>query len=235
MTVAIAHRGDPVGHRENTLQAFAGAVALGADMVELDCKLTRDGRVVVLHDDTLDRLWGWDVPVRELDWPELGEVRSEHYRVPELAEVLRAVDVPVMVDVERPEVMEAALAVVVAEDCLERAVFAGGTQALVHLRGLSSTARVALTWDRLAPPSSDLLAAVRPEWFNPYFLLATPAVVRAHHEAGRGVSVWTVDDEEDIAVMLRAGVDAVISNQVARLVGMASAESGTPPEPGGLR
>jgi glycerophosphoryl diester phosphodiesterase len=48
--VAIAHRGEPVGHRENTLPAFAAAVALGADMVEIDLRRTRDGAIVVLHD-----------------------------------------------------------------------------------------------------------------------------------------------------------------------------------------
>ena len=50
--VAIAHRGEPVGHRENTLPAFAAAVALGADMVEIDLRRTRDGAIVVLHDQT---------------------------------------------------------------------------------------------------------------------------------------------------------------------------------------
>ena len=59
MTVtAIAHRGEPVGHRENTLPAFEAAVALGADMVEIDLRRTRDGAIVVLHDQTLERLWG---------------------------------------------------------------------------------------------------------------------------------------------------------------------------------
>jgi glycerophosphoryl diester phosphodiesterase len=59
---AIAHRGEPVGHRENTLAAVTAAVALGADLVEIDVQVTADGAVVLLHDDTLERLW--DVPVR---------------------------------------------------------------------------------------------------------------------------------------------------------------------------
>lgn len=55
---SIAHRGDPLTHIENTLEALTAAVASGADMVEIDLKVTRDGHIVVLHDDSLRRLWG---------------------------------------------------------------------------------------------------------------------------------------------------------------------------------
>ena len=58
MTLAIAHRGDPVRHRENTLAAFRAAVEAGAGMVELDVRRTADGAAVVVHDPTLERLWG---------------------------------------------------------------------------------------------------------------------------------------------------------------------------------
>ena len=57
MTLAIAHRGDPVAHRENTLAAFEAAVAAGADMVELDVWRSADGGAAVIHDPTLKRIW----------------------------------------------------------------------------------------------------------------------------------------------------------------------------------
>jgi glycerophosphoryl diester phosphodiesterase len=53
--LVIAHRGDSDRRPENTLVAFASALEEGADLVEFDVQLTRDGHVVVLHDDTLDR------------------------------------------------------------------------------------------------------------------------------------------------------------------------------------
>ncbi|MGH9046227.1 MAG: glycerophosphodiester phosphodiesterase, partial [Acidimicrobiales bacterium] len=52
--LAIAHRGDPINERENTLGAFEAAVKAGADMVEIDLQRTRDGHVVVLHDASLE-------------------------------------------------------------------------------------------------------------------------------------------------------------------------------------
>ena len=55
--LAIAHRGDPVAFRENTIESIEAAVRAGADLVEIDVKTTGDGVSVVLHDDTLTRLW----------------------------------------------------------------------------------------------------------------------------------------------------------------------------------
>jgi glycerophosphoryl diester phosphodiesterase len=218
VTIAIAHRGDPLNHRENTLDAFTAAAALGADMVELDCKLTSDGHVVVLHDHTLRRLWAVDRPVASLTWEEVSVVRRDGYRIPDLAQVLGTVALPVMVDVPSTDVLEASLAVVEAAGALERCIFAGETAALVRLRKMSPAARVALSWDKRQLPSAELLLQTKPEWFNPSWHLANRAVVDRMHADGIGVSVWTVDRPWQMKRMLAAGVDAVISNQAARLV-----------------
>jgi glycerophosphoryl diester phosphodiesterase len=69
----IAHRGDSVHRPENTRAAFLRAVELGAEMVELDVQLTRDGHVVVIHDDTVDRTTNGEGRVRDLT---LAQIRS---------------------------------------------------------------------------------------------------------------------------------------------------------------
>lgn len=51
----IAHRGYSERYPENTLPAFEEAIEAGADMIELDIHLSRDGELVVIHDDTIDR------------------------------------------------------------------------------------------------------------------------------------------------------------------------------------
>jgi glycerophosphoryl diester phosphodiesterase len=218
MTVTIAHRGDPLNHWENTLEAFQSAAFLGADMVELDCQLTSDGHVVVLHDKTLRSPWGVPKRVDALPWGEVSAIRRKGYRIPALAEVFRSVELPVMVDVPDVEVLEAAFGVAVDANALDRCVFAGHTGALVRLRQLSTSARIALSWDKRKMPSSELLARTRPEWFNPHWRLLAPDAVERMHAAGIGVSVWTVDRPSAMKRVMRAGVDAVITNQTARLV-----------------
>ena len=107
--LTIAHRGEPLGRRENTLGAFAAAVGLGADWVELDLRRTRDGEIVVLHDQTLERLWGVDSSVGDLEWAEVARLGQGDVRIP-LRQVLETVPVPLMVDFTRREVVAGAFA-----------------------------------------------------------------------------------------------------------------------------
>lgn len=68
---AVGHRGDPYRVRENTLASIGSAFARGADAVEIDVRLTRDGVPVLLHDETLQRLWGHDVRLDAVTAPQL--------------------------------------------------------------------------------------------------------------------------------------------------------------------
>ena len=216
---AIAHRGDPVRHRENTLPAFAAAVAQGADMIELDLRRTGDGVVVVLHDQTLERLWGYDADVGNLTLADVRALGQGDVRIPTLAEVLGAVALPLMVDFTRREVVEGALAAVEHAGALARSLFVtGNVDALHMLRGLSPHARIGLTWTDGADPPLGLLEELEAECWNPVYRLITEEAVVAVHAAGRRVTTWTVDAEEDMARVVAAGVDAVVSNRVAALV-----------------
>ena len=230
MTIVVGHRGDPKGHVENTIEAFDSAVALGASMVELDCRLTRDGVVVVLHDETLDRLWHVPGPVGALTWDEVQLVGRDRYRIPTLSAVLSHVRVPVMVDVSSVVTMEGAVAVVEAAKATSRCIFAGGTGALGRLRQLCPGARIALTWDKFRAPAPGLLSTIRPEWFNPSWARVTPGLVGRMHADGIGVSVWTVDNPVLMRLAVSAGVDALITNEVARAV--AAVRSGSTVRPG---
>jgi glycerophosphoryl diester phosphodiesterase len=216
---AVAHRGEPLGNRENTLPAFASAMALGADMVEIDVRRTRDGEVVVLHDQTLQRLWGVDASVGDLDLAELATIGEGDVRIPTVREVLAAVPVPLMVDFTRREVVQGALEAVLEARALDRSLFVtGNVEALRLLRGLSTGARIGLTWVETSSPPLDLLEDLGAEYWNPMFGLVTPEGVAAVHDAGRKVSTWTVDEAEDMARVVGAGVDAVVSNRIAELV-----------------
>jgi glycerophosphoryl diester phosphodiesterase len=217
--VAIAHRGEPVGHRENTLPAFAAAVALGADMVELDLRRTRDGTIVVLHDQTLERLWGRAASVGDLDLTEVVSLGEGDVRIPTLGAVLDAVPLPVMVDFTRRETVAGGLQAAREADALHRCLFVTGNVAALHqLRALSAEARLGLTWLDGPEPPLTLLRELRAEYWNPMFSLVTPEGVAAVHDAGLSVSTWTVDTPDDMTRVLGAGVDAVVSNRIAALV-----------------
>jgi glycerophosphoryl diester phosphodiesterase len=215
--IAIAHRGDPVTERENTLPAFASAVREGADMVELDVRRTRDGEIVVLHDATLSRLWGDERKVADVDLASLREIGSGEMRIPTFGELLHQIDVPMMVDLNA-ETVEGALAEVRQADAMTRALFVtGNVAALRHLRRLAPEARIGLTWVAQEPPPLALLQELGAEYWNPMFRLVTPDRVAEVHGIGLKVSAWTVDKPRHMARVVAAGVDAIVSNQIRQL------------------
>jgi glycerophosphoryl diester phosphodiesterase len=219
----VAHRGDPLAHRENTLPAFAAAVDAGADMIELDVRRTSDSRAVVVHDPTLDRLWGVPRRVAELTRDEVCALG-----VPDLPEALAAIPphVQVMVDYEDEDVVEPALADVVATGSLERVVFAGDCFAgHRRIRRLAPEARIAATWVRDVPCPDELLDGLAAELYNPSgnVLGRDPRAVERMHARGTRVSVWTIDEQADMELFLAMGVDAIITNRVAALADLLAA------------
>src|SRR5712692_7259512 len=74
-TLLAAHRGGALLWPENSLLAFRNAVALGADFIEFDVHLSRDGEVMVIHDATLDRTTSGSGPVRDRTAAELKALR----------------------------------------------------------------------------------------------------------------------------------------------------------------
>jgi glycerophosphoryl diester phosphodiesterase len=216
--LTVAHRGDPLSHRENTLPAFAAAVAAGADMIELDLRRTADGRAVVIHDATLDRLWEVPRHVAELTHHEVCALG-----IPDLVQALAAIPqhVQVMLDYEDEDVAEPALADVVTADSLGRVVFSGDCFAgHRRIRALAADARIAATWDRDAPCPDGLLDELAAEFYNPSgnVLGRDPDAIERMHARGTQVSVWTIDERDDMELFAALGVDAIITNRVATLV-----------------
>jgi len=237
--VVFAHRGGSALAPENTLAAFANGTALGADGIELDVHLSRDGIVVVHHDRTLDRTTTLRGEVRSRSADELR--RAD---VPTLAEVLAAhPDVRVIVELKVNSLEMAAAVVDVARRAaaVERlCVGSFGTRVLRAVRSLepaltTSASREEVRWA--------LYRSWMPEWIGraggaggseregfsrassrkyhgfqvPEFAGSTRVVSRRFvdfaHDRGLGVQVWTVDTEDDARRLIEWGVDGLITDR----------------------
>ncbi|MFJ8726857.1 glycerophosphodiester phosphodiesterase [Streptomyces sp. NPDC004166] len=216
---AVAHRGDPYRHRENTLASLRSALRRGADAVEVDVRLTRDGVPVLLHDGTLKRLWEQDRPLASLSSDEVQGLTAGG--VPTLADALRASDGGrVMIDLPgEPSVRAVRRVVDVVRQCgaSERVYYCAGAQAMLAVRAADPSAEIALTWTSLAPPRPALLDAVRPRWLNYRFGLVERDLAARVHRGGHLLSVWTPDTRRSMRRLLDLGVDSITTNRLDAL------------------
>ncbi|MER5850546.1 glycerophosphodiester phosphodiesterase [Streptomyces sp. NPDC002012] len=215
---AVAHRGDPYRVRENTLPSIRSALERGADAVEVDVRVTRDGVPVLLHDSTLERLWGHDVRLDRLTHEELIELTAGG--VPTLRDALLAAGTHrVMVDLPGSTDDSVRRIVGVVRECGagERAYYCAGPDAMLRVRAADPSAEIALTWTTLAPPRAALLDAVRPRWLNYRFGLVDRELTDRLHQDGLLVSAWTADTKRTMRRLVRQGVDSITTNRVDAL------------------
>ncbi|WP_052241283.1 glycerophosphodiester phosphodiesterase [Microbacterium hominis] len=217
-TRTCAHRGDSAVLRENTLPAIRSAIDKGATFVEIDVRLTADGDVVVLHDATLERLWGDDRPIDAVPTAQLARFGDAEHRPPLLRDVLAefaATPSRLVIDMEDARFAAAAYEVAAASGVV--ADWCGHLEAMRVLRALSSSARLWLPWRSAAPPVAADLVELAPVTVNAPFVLVDDDFVSAVHELGQTVTAWTVDDDADLARAVRLGIDTVTTNRLDRL------------------
>jgi len=213
---AVAHRGDPYRVRENTIDSLRSAFDRGADAVEFDVRLTRDGVPVLLHDQTLKRLWGHERPLSSLSADEVRGLTGGG--VPTLAEALAVTgDGRVMIDMPGEPGLRAVRRIVDAvRECgaQERAYYTAGPAAMLAVRAADPSAEIAMTWTSLAPPRPALLDAVRPRWLNYRFALVDRDLAARVHRGGHLLSVWTPDTRRSMRRLIDLGVDSITTNRV---------------------
>ena len=238
MTKILAHRGASAYAPENTLPAFELALEQGADGFELDVHLTRDGEIVVIHDETVDRTAKGEGRVVDLTLEELRKLDFSagldgyaNCTIPTLREVLELVvgtDKFVNIElknniepyVDLPQKLDALVAGLnLAGQVIYssfnhysvRDIIAGGTPVPVGV----------LHQDMLVEPWEYAVKLGAQALHPHYGLVAVNAdYVPQSHEAGLQVNVWTVNDPGHIALMLQDEVDAVITNHPDVAVGL---------------
>src|SRR5262249_45011823 len=230
-TEVIAHRGASGTAPENTLPAFRRAVALGAEMIELDVQLSRDGYPVVIHDWTLDRTTSGRGQVRRRTLAEIAALDAGSWfapafagtRVPTLDEVLA--EIPIRVNVELKAsgddgLERRAFEAVDRAHAFGRVVFSSFDPAsLSRLRALSSGAELAVLWaGRSVTRALAVATRVRARSLHVRKSGTVWKAIAVGHDAGLSVRVWTVNTPVDFARLTDAGADGVFTDYPERFL-----------------
>jgi glycerophosphoryl diester phosphodiesterase len=226
----LGHRG-AAGAPENTLAAFARAAGQGADGIELDVRLCGSGEVVVMHDPDLARVTG-GADRRRIDAltrNELTRVSLAGERVPTLAEVLgwaRREGLMVNVEMKRDQPHRFRLPKAVARLLRKHAgsgdilVSSFDPFMLLALRArlLGVTTALLFGERHLHLRPWTLAALARFPAVNPKHTLVSKALVDRAHSRRQAVSSWTVNDPDEARRLASAGVDALITDEPAKIL-----------------
>lgn len=228
-----AHRGASGHAPENTMPAFELAQMLGADGIELDVQLTKDGVPVVIHDERVDRVSDGSGEVKDYTLEELKTLNMNRsfpsygkVLIPTLEEVcdfVKGTDMLINLELKNSVVFyegleEKVLALAEQKGMADRIIYSSFNHfSMQRILRLQPSARVAFLYTDGILDIAEYAAkygayAVHPSLKN----MEYADVVGSCHERGIRVHVWTVNERADFERMQRLGVDAVITNYIEK-------------------
>jgi glycerophosphoryl diester phosphodiesterase len=235
--MVIAHRGFSGAAPENTLIAFRKGIEVGSDMIELDVHLSRDGEIVVIHDETLERTTNGKGMVvdhilqelKKLDAGSSFRLTFAGERIPTLKEALDLAKgrVPINIEIKNPthgkytiaELTERVLREVNQAGMMDRVIFSSFNPAALEWIGRKEPrAGGAFLFHRPWNFLRDIPGSREYEVLNLRNIHLTREKVAEIKKAGKIINVYTVNTDEEMKQFVDWGVDGIITNHPDRLL-----------------
>jgi len=241
LPLVIGHRGNSGVAPANTMESIQQAVVLGADMIELDVRQTRDNVLILIHNDTLDETTNGKGPISAMDYAQIRELDAGSWKdkkyagekIPTLMEVLDFAKgkVCLSLDLKDEAAIPAMLNAIKNADMVDDVVICGCCEPQARaIWDINKDVTVVLNTDsqldQLAKlDNADFIReyirrACRERFaaLNVSFRFVTEELVYRAHLRGLPVWTWAVDNEKDMERLINMGVDAIYSNFPERLL-----------------
>jgi len=237
--LVIAHRGFSGSAPENTLTAFKRAIEVRSDMIELDVRLSKEGEVVVIHDDTLDRTTDGRGKVAHHTLKELQQLDAGSWfgsqfsgeKIPILQEVLKLSRRRILVNIELKkghlgwskisDLADRALNEVERAGMLNQVLFSSfDPSALERIYQKNPRVWLALLYNKTFEAPQEVILGRPFSFLNCRKTVLTQInILRAHRE-GFKVMVYTLNTEDEMERFLHLEVDGIITDYPDRLIGL---------------
>ena len=228
MSLIYGHRGASGYAPENTLEAFRLAMEMGADGFELDVHMSKDGALVVIHDESVDRTTDGTGLVRDLTLAQLKALDAsfgmETYKgakIPTLDEVFDLIrDTRHIVNVEvktdewfYPQIEEKCLALAKEKGVEDRVIYSSFNHyTLMKLRQLKPDAKLGMLFGDIMVNPWEYARQLHVDYLHPMKMnIWVPGFAEGAAEAGFGINMWTINDPETMALCLETGA-GIITN-----------------------
>lgn len=214
--IKIAHRGASAYEPENTLRSFKRAIEMKADMIEFDVRLSRDGHLVIVHDERVDRTTNGDGMVKEKTLSELRKLDAgKGERVPTLEEVINFArgKTGFVIELKEPGT-EGGVISLVKEDGLIGDVFIVSfhRDLIKRVKDLEPRIRTGL----ILYSSPDLIRLAKDclaDAVAPFHDFVVKDLVQEVHDSNLILITWTVDSREEAEKLKDMGVDGIVTNK----------------------
>ncbi|MGB4589356.1 MAG: glycerophosphodiester phosphodiesterase [Clostridiaceae bacterium] len=230
-----AHRGYSSLYPENTMTAFKAAIDSGADGIETDIHLSRDGVIVITHDENIKRVSDGEGMVKDMSYDELlkydfGSWKDERFKgekIPTLSELLDLIEgTPLLLNIEikmgfplYPGIEEKALAMVTERGFLDRVIFSSFNHySVAKIKKLNPAAKVAPLYSEGIFEPYNYAKTFDSYAIHPSESVIFKPIVDGCHQLKIMVNVWTVDEIDTAKKLEEIGVDAVITNNPLKLI-----------------
>ena len=204
-----AHRGASAYAPENTLEAFELAIKMGADGVELDVHLSRDGEIVVAHDERVDRVSNGSGLIQEMT---LSEIKELDFGVPTRLTVNVELKTT---DFDYPGIEQKCVDLAREMGMTQRVLYSSfNFESLDRVKAIDPSLPVGLLYGNPLEDVVQTVKAHRAQAVHPrYSLLYEAGMMDTLKAQGIWAHPWTVDQAADVKRLMDAGVEAVITNR----------------------
>jgi glycerophosphoryl diester phosphodiesterase len=222
MAKIMGHRGAPADEPENTLRSFARALEVGVAAVEFDIQLTKDGRLAVIHDATLDRTTSGKGRVKDFTLAELKRLDAGRGEpVPSIEEVFALLQgkADLVVELKHPEAAGALLRFLQDHQAFASVtVISFWHPVLKALKADEPRLNTGVLMVGCPADPVGLARAADADALVLQYAYVTPDLVAAAHNHGLLVYVWNIDDTDTLTPYLTLNLDGIGSNRPAVLI-----------------
>jgi len=219
------HRGASGLAPENTTVAILKAAEYNVDLTELDVQETKDGRIILLHDDDLKRTTNDSGVIWEKNWADLQSVDAGSWKgaefsgepIPLLTTIIDTVRGKIKLNIEikinnhQEKIEQRVVNIIEKKDFIDQCVVTSFNRATVEkVKDLNPKIKVGLIFGKM--PKEDIFNT-RWELLSVRHKLVTKEFVEKAHQANKEVHVWTVDDPKLMKKLISLGVDCIITNR----------------------
>jgi glycerophosphoryl diester phosphodiesterase len=210
----VGHRGARAYEIENTLESFQKAIELGVNAIELDVQKSKDGKLIIIHDDNLKKVFSKDVFVNQATLKELKQ--STENKIPTLEEALKTIDRKVekiLIELKEVGYEKTVLEIVKKEKLKDRVIIISfHEQALSNVRKLDKEIETGLIYSKYQNPV-DAALQLNAQYLVPLYRFTHTRDVEKAHKNNLKVIVWTINTKQEVKEYIAKGVDGIASDK----------------------